>query len=117
MPEEDLLELKFRLYDGTDIGPIRYAASATVGALKERIISEWPRDKKIIPKSSNDLRLISAGKVLENNKTVGQCRAPFGELPGGVITMHVVVQPSLAKTKAEKMEEQQKKAFCSCSIL
>lgn len=43
MPEEDLVELKFRLYDGSDIGPIRYAASSTVAMLKERIISEWPR--------------------------------------------------------------------------
>lgn len=57
-------------------------------------------DKKIIPKAANDIKLISAGKILENNKTVGQCRVPFGELPkGGVITMHVVVQPSLLKTK------------------
>lgn len=56
-------------------------------------------DKKIIPKAANDIKLINAGKILENNKTVGQCRVPFGELPKGVITMHVVVQPSLAKTK------------------
>lgn len=56
-------------------------------------------DKKIIPKGANDIKLINAGKILENNKTVAQCKAPFGELPRGVITMHVVVQPSLAKTK------------------
>lgn len=56
-------------------------------------------DKKIVPKGANDLKLINAGKVLENNKTVGQCRVPFGELPRGVITMHAVVQPSLAKAK------------------
>lgn len=56
-------------------------------------------DKKIAPKAANDVKLISAGKILENNKTVGQCRTPFGELPRGVITMHVVVQPSLAKAK------------------
>lgn len=45
MPDEDLIELKFRLYDGTDIGPIRYSASSTVAMLKERIISEWPRGR------------------------------------------------------------------------
>uniref|UniRef100_A0A1D1XN58 Membrane-anchored ubiquitin-fold protein n=1 Tax=Anthurium amnicola TaxID=1678845 RepID=A0A1D1XN58_9ARAE len=99
MPDEDLVELKFRLYDGTDIGPIRYSAASTVAMLKERIVSEWPRDKKIIPKAANDIRLISAGKVLENNKTIAQCRVPFGELPGGVLTIHVVVQPSVAKSK------------------
>lgn len=56
-------------------------------------------DKKVVPKVANDVKLISAGKFLENNKTIAQCRLPFGELPGGVITMHVVVQPSLTKTK------------------
>lgn len=118
MPEEDLVELKFRLYDGTDIGPIRYSSAATVATLKERIIADWPRDKKVVPKSANDVKLINAGKILENNKTVGQCRAPFGELPGGVITMHVVVQPSLAKFKTEKkVDDSPKSNVCSCSIL
>lgn len=56
-------------------------------------------DKKIVPKGANDVKLINAGKVLENSKTVGQCRVPFGELPRGVITMHAVVQPCLAKAK------------------
>lgn len=43
MPEEDLVELQFRLCDGSDIGPIRYSSSSTVAMLKERIISEWPK--------------------------------------------------------------------------
>jgi len=55
--------------------------------------------KTITPKAVNEIKLISSGKVLDNNKTVGQCRTPFGEAAGGVIIMHVVVQPSLAKTK------------------
>ena len=55
--------------------------------------------KTITPKAVNEIKLISSGKVLDNNKTVGQCRTPFGEVAGGVIIMHVVVQPSLAKTK------------------
>ncbi|THU49750.1 hypothetical protein C4D60_Mb06t12820 [Musa balbisiana] len=100
MPQEDLIELKFRLFDGSDIGPIRYSSTSTVAMLKDRIISEWPRDKKIIPEVANDVKLISAGKILENNMTVAQCASPFSELPpAGVITMHVVVQPSLTKTK------------------
>ena len=56
-------------------------------------------DKKIAPKGANDIKLINAGKILENNKTVGQCRVPFGDLPKVVITMHVVVQPSVTKAK------------------
>lgn len=124
-------------------------------------------DKKIVPKTANDIKLISAGKFLENNKTVGQCKVPFGELPNGTITMHVVVQPPLTKAKTgnfhvlcanieqepfhisimscdmryskftvtfsyvfagsynfclftfteKKLDEPQKKFFCSCSIL
>lgn len=118
MPEEELVELKFRLYDGSDIGPFRYSPTSTVAMLKERIFSDWPKDKKIVPKTANDIKLISAGKFLENNKTVGQCKVPFGELPNGTITMHVVVQPPLTKAKTEKkLDEPQKKFFCSCSIL
>lgn len=56
-------------------------------------------DKKIAPKAASDVKLISAGKILENNKTVAQCRMPFGEPPNGVITMHAVVQLSIAKAK------------------
>ncbi|XP_074571608.1 membrane-anchored ubiquitin-fold protein 4-like [Curcuma longa] len=115
MPEEDLVELKFRLYDGSDIGPVRYSSSSTVAMLKERIISEWPRDKKMVPKVANDVKLINAGKVLENGTTIGQCRSPFGELPAGVITMHVIVQPTLTKTKTEKKVEELPRMTCSCS--
>lgn len=55
-------------------------------------------DKKIVPKAASDIKLINAGKILENGKTVAQCKAPFDDLPKSVITMHVVVQ--LSPTKA-----------------
>lgn len=118
MPEEDLVDIKFRLYDGTDIGPFRYSSASTVDMLKERIVSDWPKGKTIIPKAANEVKLISSGKILENNKTVGQCRTPFGELGGAIVIMHVVVQPSLSKTKTEKkIDDSPRKIVCSCSIL
>ncbi|KFK33924.1 hypothetical protein AALP_AA5G078700 [Arabis alpina] len=40
--------------------------------------------------------------ILENGKTVAQCKAPFDDLPKSVITMHVVVQPSPTKARPEK---------------
>ncbi|KAK6135084.1 hypothetical protein DH2020_031147 [Rehmannia glutinosa] len=101
MPEEDLVELKFRLYDGSDIGPFRYSPAATVAMLKERVVAEWPKDKRIAPKVANDVKLICAGRIVDNNKTVSQCKMPLGELPNGLITMHAVVQPSLAKAKTD----------------
>ncbi|XP_022989736.1 membrane-anchored ubiquitin-fold protein 4-like isoform X2 [Cucurbita maxima] len=118
MPDQDLIELKFRLYDGSDIGPFRYSPTSTIAIVKEKIVADWPKDKKVVPKAANDIKLINAGKVLENNKTVGQCRVPFGELPRGVITMHVVVQPTVANAKTEKkIDETPRKNVCSCSIL
>jgi hypothetical protein len=41
--EEELVELKFRLYDGSDIGPFRYSLASTVAMLKERIVADWPK--------------------------------------------------------------------------
>lgn len=41
---EERIELKFRIYDGTDIAHDTYPASTTtVGALKQKLISEWPQ--------------------------------------------------------------------------
>ncbi|RDX80170.1 Membrane-anchored ubiquitin-fold protein 4, partial [Mucuna pruriens] len=77
-----------------DIGKIAMRLSFELTGIK--------MDKKIIPKAANDIKLINAGKLLDNNKTVGQCRVPFGDLPIRVITMHVVVQPPLLKTKTVK---------------
>lgn len=57
MPEEDLVELKFRLYDGSDIGPFRYSSSSTVGMLKERIICEWPKGGSFDSSQCLDFRL------------------------------------------------------------
>lgn len=50
-------------------------------------------EKESGPKTISDIKLINAGKVLENSKTLAESRVPVGELPGGVITMHVVVRP------------------------
>lgn len=118
MPEEGFVEIRFRLDDGSDIGPFQYPPTSTVAMLKERIVAEWPRDKKNGPKGGSDLKLICAGKILENGKTVGQCRMPFSDPPDGIITMLVVVQPSIAKAKTEKkIDESERKSICSCSIL
>ncbi|CAM6004339.1 unnamed protein product [Sphagnum balticum] len=56
MAGDDLVELKFRLYDGTDIGPNKYAPASTVATLKESILSQWPQDKQ----PSDDPREIGA---------------------------------------------------------
>ncbi|XP_076939352.1 membrane-anchored ubiquitin-fold protein 2-like [Bidens hawaiensis] len=112
----DLLEIKFRLIDGSDIGPLSFPAAATGFMLKECIISEWPKDKANAPKTSKDLKIISAGKILENHKTVGECRSALCDVPGGITTMHVVVsQP--AQEKEKKVTDNLKQKKCGCVIL
>ncbi|CAL5385959.1 unnamed protein product [Camellia sinensis] len=57
------------------------------------------RHKSVVLKSVSDIKLIHAGKVLENGKTLAESRVHFGDLPGGVSTMHVVVQPPIPRKK------------------
>ncbi|KAL0332127.1 UNVERIFIED_CONTAM: Membrane-anchored ubiquitin-fold protein 2 [Sesamum calycinum] len=90
---QDQLEIKFRLTDGTDIGPRNFPVATSVATLKENIIAQWPKEKENGPRTVKDIKLISAGRILENNRTVGECRSPLCDIPGGVTTMHVVVQP------------------------
>ena len=52
-------------------------------------------DKGNGPRTISDI-MINAGKILENNKTLGESRVPVSELSGGVITMLVVVKPPAA---------------------
>ncbi|KAA3453843.1 membrane-anchored ubiquitin-fold protein 6-like isoform X1 [Gossypium australe] len=96
MAGEDLVELKFRLADGTDIGPSKYSPATTVASLKEKILAQWPKDKENCPKTTQDVKLINGGKILENNSTLADCTLLVGELPGGVITMHVVLRLPLS---------------------
>ncbi|KAL4565971.1 hypothetical protein LXL04_030079 [Taraxacum kok-saghyz] len=102
MAAEELIEVKFRLADGSDIGPSKYSSVTTVGSLKEKIISQWPKENENVPKTINDVKLINAGKILENNKTLAESRSLVSEIPGGVITMHVVMRPPIADKKSGK---------------
>ncbi|KAL6317643.1 hypothetical protein AAG906_030396 [Vitis piasezkii] len=109
MAGEELIELKFRLADGTDIGPNKYNPTTSVGSLKEKILAQWPKDKENGPKTINDMKLINAGKILENNRTLAESRLLVGELPGGVITMMLL--------GLNQQDDSPKKSRCSCSIL
>ncbi|XAR51684.1 hypothetical protein NMG60_11006385 [Bertholletia excelsa] len=113
---QDQLEIKFRLTDGSDIGPKSFPAATTVSTLKESILSQWPKDKENGPRTVKDIKLISAGKILENSKTVGECRSPLCDIPEGVTTMHVVVQPPTTE-KEKKVSNETKQNKCTCVIL
>ncbi|KAH0868652.1 hypothetical protein HID58_075674 [Brassica napus] len=96
MGSEDWIELKFRLADGTDIGPSKYSPSMTVSSLKEKIISQWPKDSEYIPLSVNDVKLITAGKILDNNRTLAESRLPVGVIS----TVHLLFPPPTLHKKS-----------------
>lgn len=68
------------------------AADAFVSSLSLVFCLSDP-DKENGPKTVKDVKLINAGRILENHRTVADCRSPLYDVPGGVTTMHVIVQP------------------------
>ena len=40
---QDQLEIKFRLTDGSDIGPKTFPAATSVATLKENVLALWPK--------------------------------------------------------------------------
>uniref|UniRef100_A0A0E0A701 UBL3-like ubiquitin domain-containing protein n=1 Tax=Oryza glumipatula TaxID=40148 RepID=A0A0E0A701_9ORYZ len=90
----EAVEVRFRLDDGSDIGPSMHDQATTVTALKEFVLARWPQGKEIAPRTVNDVTIINAGQVLENNRTLAESRNLAAESPEGPITMHVVVRRS-----------------------
>ncbi|PAN49088.1 hypothetical protein GQ55_9G438400 [Panicum hallii var. hallii] len=114
---QEQFEIKFRLPDGTDIGPRRFPPASTVATLKETIIAQWPKDKEKGPRTVNDVKLINAGKILENNKTLSECKSPICDF-SGMTTMHVVVRAPTSGKQSDKRAAKKAKDFrCGCAIM
>ncbi|KAM0826794.1 hypothetical protein ACQ4PT_068615 [Festuca glaucescens] len=114
---QEQFEIKFRLPDGTDIGPKQYPAASTVATIKETIVAQWPKDKEKGPKTVNDLKLINAGKILENNRTLSECKSPICDF-SGMTTMHVVVRAPTQDKQFDKRAAKKTKDFrCGCAIM
>ncbi|XP_073148424.1 membrane-anchored ubiquitin-fold protein 3-like [Henckelia pumila] len=91
------VEYRFRIFDGTDLCQGIYPLSTTIDAIKERLLSEWPQDKSVIPTSVDDIRLLHAGHYLASGRTLGESRLCI--VPDEVVTMHVIVQPPEARRR------------------
>ena len=46
---DEAVDLKFRLFDGSDIGPEKFGPATTVVALKETILRLWPAGRNAYP--------------------------------------------------------------------
>lgn len=68
-----------------------------------------PADKEKGPRTVNDLKLINAGKILENNKTLSECKSPICDF-SGLTTMHVVV-------RAPTSDKQSSKCSIFCKVM
>ncbi|EEE65362.1 hypothetical protein OsJ_20648 [Oryza sativa Japonica Group] len=77
----EAVEVRFRLDDGSDIGPSMHDQATTVTALKEFVLARWPQGKEIAPRTVNDVTIINAGQVLENNRTLAESRNLAAESP------------------------------------
>lgn len=40
-------EIRFRLYDGLDVGPLRFPLSTTVLGVKEALLDAWPKARPV----------------------------------------------------------------------
>mmetsp|Transcript_9751 Transcript_9751/g.35462 ORF Transcript_9751/g.35462 Transcript_9751/m.35462 type:complete len:124 (-) Transcript_9751:66-437(-) len=90
------VEMRFRMVEGVDIGPLTLSTSTTVSAVKNLVLAEWPeRDgihfKTEPPEDSRFIRLILNGRVLGENRTLAECGVPQGML----VTCHLVVRPKI----------------------
>lgn len=70
MAGQDLIELKFRLSDGTDIGPTN-SPSTTMASLKEIILAQWHEGRFSSPTHFTSVNpyltpLLSSEKSLES---------------------------------------------------
>lgn len=114
---QEQFEIKFRLPDGTDIGPNRYAAASTVATLKETIIAQWPKGSVPSPEalrrvlahllvkerlvlSNGALRLVLACPSLSLAWILPLERPPFGLESRGVQHRGVTVRGQSLSSRA-----------------
>ncbi|GKC08852.1 membrane-anchored ubiquitin-fold protein 1-like protein, partial [Tanacetum coccineum] len=66
----------------------------------KRAANDPVAEKKSASNTVKDLKIISAGNIIENSRMVGECRSAMFDVPCRVATMHVVVsQPPQEKIK------------------
>ncbi|BDA48807.1 probable membrane-anchored ubiquitin-fold protein 4 [Coccomyxa sp. Obi] len=119
-PMSDDIELRFRHTSG-DVGPLKCAGTMSVGAVKERLLSEWPKEGPMHadqPSSTADIKLILGGKFLDNGEILNDLRPAMGEIKADtVVTMHVIVRLAGAgKAQGPSSKEKERQQGCYCLI-
>ncbi len=79
--------LRFRLLDGTDLGPFTFSLSTTVGALKEALVRDWPKARAAPPPAPPSCDCAAAACARSGLRRRPSCtrarvRASLGCAPG-----------------------------------
>lgn len=90
------IEVKFRLFDGSDIGPNKYDPSTTVAALKEFVLTRWPQGETSRPIDSSFYLPDSAGVYIQLRFTAPSC---FGRLLVLAALLFLILCPDPVKKK------------------
>mmetsp|Transcript_2685 Transcript_2685/g.3058 ORF Transcript_2685/g.3058 Transcript_2685/m.3058 type:complete len:124 (-) Transcript_2685:729-1100(-) len=113
--------VRFRMHDGTDIGPILLEKTMSVQGIKEKLLADWVTDNsseaKPAPKTIGDMKLILSGQVLDNVKILGELKLPnVGS--DSIVTMHLVIRLAVPpKSGGEAAETKPGAAHrCRCII-
>mmetsp|Transcript_34113 Transcript_34113/g.65170 ORF Transcript_34113/g.65170 Transcript_34113/m.65170 type:complete len:125 (-) Transcript_34113:516-890(-) len=117
--------IRFRMQNGNDFGPKQFETSLTIQAIKDRLIAEWPKDTAPSPgdsaapdnpKSAADLKLILAGQILDNSKTLSDLKIAGGS--DEVVTMHLIVRmPNGPKSQGEGGSRELDKVASRCACV
>lgn len=110
--------VRFRHTAG-DVGPFTFPTGTAVAELKEKLLAEWPSEGSLgaeRPASLAEIKLICAGKFLENSTVLSSLHHVLGE-PGSdfIVTMHVVLRPPPPPKAAggtPKQQPEQSKGCC-----
>ncbi|KAK6129195.1 hypothetical protein DH2020_037025 [Rehmannia glutinosa] len=76
---QDQLEIKFRLTDGSDIGPKNFSVATSVATLKENIIAQWPKERKWSAYGKGH-QVNQRGKNIREQQNGGECRSPLCDI-------------------------------------
>ncbi|KAL4424544.1 hypothetical protein ABPG77_010124 [Micractinium sp. CCAP 211/92] len=103
-----------------DVGPFPFPLSSPIGDLKAKLLEAWPTEGALAaerPASEAEIKLICAGKFMDNNVVLGSLQHVLGE-PGSdvIVTMHIVLRPPQPQKAAAPAKQQPESSKGCCCI-
>lgn len=109
-PQKSMYMVKFLFADASFLEE-SFTADVSVNDAKQKLISIWPAGKDPIS-SPDDVRMIYAGKVLENTKSFQDYKVPLGSK----VNMHLQPRMFVKTENAPPPDKPMEQTRC-CTIL